>query len=204
MPAPRLTLEMKRRIEKRYRAGDPTKIIASDFNIHHTYPSKLSKEAGLPRRDRRTLVGDKLRQVRRLYKKGMRIAAIAASFNVTVDAVRYAVGRAKQKPRPIIIPLEVAGMDERTQMHALREQGFKLTDIAKHFGVSYDSCRSKLRHDRERSAGYRNATETQRVFEIPDEVWADRDRRLGLTPRDLSATLCGDPLPGYSALERRA
>src|SRR5258708_32651 len=31
----------------------------------------------------------------------------------------------------------------------------------------------------------------------------DRDYRAGLEPRDLSAALFGDPLPGYSALERR-
>ena len=39
---------------------------------------------------------------------------------------------------------------------------------------------------------------------IPDEVLSDRDRRMDLSPRDLSAALCGDPLPGYSALDRRA
>lgn len=33
---------------------------------------------------------------------------------------------------------------------------------------------------------------------------AERDRRLALAPRSLSAALCGDPLPGYSALDRRA
>lgn len=36
------------------------------------------------------------------------------------------------------------------------------------------------------------------------ELIAERDRRLSQMPRDLTAALCGDPLPGYSALERRA
>lgn len=35
-------------------------------------------------------------------------------------------------------------------------------------------------------------------------VLADRDLRCNARPRDLTAALCGDPLPGYSALERRA
>jgi len=39
-------------------------------------------------------------------------------------------------------------------------------------------------------------------LEIPPSVLADRDRRLHLRPRDVSAALCGDPLPGRSALER--
>jgi hypothetical protein len=31
---------------------------------------------------------------------------------------------------------------------------------------------------------------------------ADRDKRYTITPRSLTAALLGDPLPGYSALER--
>jgi len=41
-------------------------------------------------------------------------------------------------------------------------------------------------------------------FRPPAELIADRDYRSGLPPRDLSAAFFGDPLPGYSALERRA
>jgi len=32
---------------------------------------------------------------------------------------------------------------------------------------------------------------------------ADRDVRLGLAPRSLIAAVAGDPLPGYSALDRK-
>lgn len=38
---------------------------------------------------------------------------------------------------------------------------------------------------------------------VPPEVLAERDRRRELVPRDLTAAFFGDPLPGYSALERR-
>lgn len=38
---------------------------------------------------------------------------------------------------------------------------------------------------------------------IPPEVLADRDRRRDLNHRDLTAAFFGDPLPSYSALERR-
>ena len=31
----------------------------------------------------------------------------------------------------------------------------------------------------------------------------ERDRRALLRPRSLTAAICGDPLPGYSALDRR-
>ena len=39
---------------------------------------------------------------------------------------------------------------------------------------------------------------------IPKEVLVERDRRMSRTPRTLTAALMKDPLPGYSALERRA
>jgi hypothetical protein len=38
---------------------------------------------------------------------------------------------------------------------------------------------------------------------IPPEVLADRDRRRDLQPQDYTAEFFGDPLPGYSALDRR-
>lgn len=36
-----------------------------------------------------------------------------------------------------------------------------------------------------------------------DEQQQDRVRRQLADPRDLTAAICGDPVPGYSALERR-
>ena len=40
------------------------------------------------------------------------------------------------------------------------------------------------------------------VVNIPDSVLAEREARLALSPRDLTAAIAGDPLPGMSALER--
>jgi hypothetical protein len=39
--------------------------------------------------------------------------------------------------------------------------------------------------------------------EVPADCWIDCDRRMN-APRTLTALLCGDPPPGYSALDRRA
>jgi hypothetical protein len=41
------------------------------------------------------------------------------------------------------------------------------------------------------------------AVDVPSEVIADRDRRMSLGPRSIVAAIAGDPLPGYSALERR-
>ena len=43
----------------------------------------------------------------------------------------------------------------------------------------------------------------QERVEIPKEVLLDRERRLAASPKDLTAMLCGDPLPGQSALDCR-
>lgn len=53
-----------------------------------------------------------------------------------------------------------------------------------------------------------NGLRGNRVFRateasIPDSVLVDRDRRYHLAPRNLTAAFFGDPLPGYSAAERR-
>ena len=41
------------------------------------------------------------------------------------------------------------------------------------------------------------------VVAVPDHVLAERDQRLAFQPRDLTAAIAGDPLPGMSALERK-
>lgn len=38
---------------------------------------------------------------------------------------------------------------------------------------------------------------------IPLSVLAEREHRLAVNPRDYTAAFFGDPLPGYSALDRR-
>lgn len=38
---------------------------------------------------------------------------------------------------------------------------------------------------------------------MPEEVSSERNSRFSIAPRDLTAAFFGDPLPGYSALDRR-
>lgn len=54
-------------------------------------------------------------------------------------------------------------------------------------------------------ANARPAETTVGSFRVPEEVVAERDvRRAAADRRDLTATLLGDPPPGYSARDRRA
>jgi hypothetical protein len=41
-----------------------------------------------------------------------------------------------------------------------------------------------------------------KMFSVPVDVWIERSRRLA-APRSLTASIMGDPAPGYSALDRK-
>jgi hypothetical protein len=42
----------------------------------------------------------------------------------------------------------------------------------------------------------------ERHADVPADVWAQANHRIN-APRTLSAWICGDPAPGYSALDQR-
>lgn len=72
-------------------------------------------------------------------------------------------------------------------------------------GKSRQACRDRVIRAQNQREGISNAVNhyVNTRIDIPPEVEADRDRRL-LAQRSLTATLLGDPAPGFSALERRA
>lgn len=45
--------------------------------------------------------------------------------------------------------------------------------------------------------------ETADIIDIPFRVVRDREARLAARPVDLTAIICGDPLPGRSALDKK-
>lgn len=70
-------------------------------------------------------------------------------------------------------------------------------------GRSYESVKSKV-HELMRGRGRMvpiTAISAPSAFSA--HLLTDRDRRLAVQPRDLTALVCGDPLPGESALDRR-
>lgn len=96
---------------------------------------------------------------------------------------------------------------EKDRIRALRREGVSTYRIAEAMGLA----RHQVRKVAERTAGntkYINSCgNSYDHYERPPVVTeaeiADRNRRLELSPRDLSAAFFGDPLPGYSALDRR-
>ena len=87
--------------------------------------------------------------------------------------------------------------DEIHTARLMRREGKTIEYIALHMNRSRaligEACR-----------GYARVVPQQApVVNIPDSVLAERAARLALSPRDLTAAIAGDPLPGRSALERR-
>ena len=106
------------------------------------------------------------------------------------------------------------------ELQVLRSQGKISREIAEIMGRTEKSIRGKLewikltpemrkkRYDaeaRRRMRGVRVRQPDGRLprAPIPAVVLEDRDRRYSIPPRDLTAALLGDPIPGMSALERR-
>jgi len=109
----------------------------------------------------------------------------------------------------------------------LAAEGASATAMAQRFGVKKKAVTDKLyicrlspvearerirnisrrRREKDRASNYQHILR-QTDFVIvdnrpPAELIAERDRRNSLMPRDLTAAFFGDPLPGFSALERR-
>jgi hypothetical protein len=80
------------------------------------------------------------------------------------------------------------------------EQRMKWRDIAIAFGRSLANVARK--YDQVTHPVLHRYTVALNI--VPPERESERRFRQSLSPRDLTAATFGDPLPGYSALERRA
>ena len=94
-------------------------------------------------------------------------------------------------------------------MRNMRRMGKSWVEVAERFGCSTATVRRHMgfvvRRGREAAVGWKhlNLEPPQVSRVVPDCVIADRDRRLAVAPRDLTAELFGDPKPGWSALDRQ-
>ena len=81
------------------------------------------------------------------------------------------------------------------ELAELIAQGLGNTQIAKTMGRARQVIQRKRNGEYGESVGRRRIIEDADFkIEIPDEVLADRDRRLAKQPRDTTALLMGDPV----------
>lgn len=114
--------------------------------------------------------------------------------------------------------------EEWQEAQRLKTDGLGADAIAEKLGRSRKAVRAKFQKENLTPEQRRKRTEYERsrrgveiktrqiagiTFVVaPDtravEAFKERDERLRQSPRDLTSALMGDPLPGYSALERGA
>lgn len=104
-------------------------------------------------------------------------------------------------------PGRVVITDEQwAQALRLRRRNMTLRQIGEAFGCSKERMRSEFHARGKTTRDNRKNPDLPpaRRVEPNQQAMAERDYRRTLTPRNLTAEFFGDPLPGYSALERRA
>lgn len=103
--------------------------------------------------------------------------------------------------------------EQTAEIIELRAQGKRIKEIAQLVGRTSSSVESQLaarrrkageppRSNGGRPPGPSAHTIGRRIAPDPRAL-AECAYRLSLAPRDLTAAICGDPLPGFSALDRR-
>ncbi len=88
-----------------------------------------------------------------------------------------------------------------------RQEKRSLAWCANELGRSIKATRvmlAKLADDREPPNSQPMRCGAVEQIVVDSDALADREKRLSLIPRDSTAALMGDPLPGYSALCRRS
>lgn len=88
----------------------------------------------------------------------------------------------------------------KSWMHLALSFNCSTATVRRLFGVAFNNSRYY-----ESRQGWRelNLGPPARLMVIPVDVMAERDVRLATAPRDITAEFFGDPLPGYSALDRK-
>lgn len=107
--------------------------------------------------------------------------------------------------------------EQRVEVERRRARGQTFHQVAREMRLSYESLRRQfdepyrlMRNESVRSARESIAPRfhkglpgtVQKSFEAPPSVLAERARRFTLRRPSLTAEFFGDPLPGYSALDR--
>lgn len=87
--------------------------------------------------------------------------------------------------------------DEIHTAQLLRREGKTLGAIARRLGRGRETIRDACK-----GLGRVVIHDVQAVA-VPDHVLVEREQRLARQPRDLTAAIVGDPLPGSSALDRK-
>ena len=148
------------------------------------------------------------RDLREMWDDATPLSLIASALGRSVKSVRHradrlALGRYKLDTGPRHRMTDAV----HAKILEMRAEGRTLKEIGQAIGFSFSSVADVINGRRRRVKNYRVVRAQPHADCVnqrpPDYVIAERDRRYTVAPRDNTAALLGDPLPGYSALDRR-
>jgi transposase len=140
-----------------------------------------------------------IEQLRALVADNVGNVEISKRLGRSVLSVKSKINRLGMPAR--IKPQKSWPPEETAQLLRLRDE-CKLgwSEIAKRLGRASGTCHSKYTY-------VKNGASKNKVAR-PEPVSAESHRewlrRMSLSPANLTAALLGDPLPGYSALDKRS
>ncbi len=85
-------------------------------------------------------------------------------------------------------------------LERMRRENAGPTEIARALGRTKGSVNQRI--ERLELQPFYAARAWEKTLRPDPAALAEREQRLALAPRDLTAEIFGDPLPGYSALEK--
>ncbi len=140
-------------------------------------------------------------EFRRMWRDGVKTSEIRERFGVTrsqMQTIRIKLGLPRH-PEYCSGKWKLRyGADIRQKCVELRETGLTNRQVGEVLGIAHKTVSALINRDIAPRAIFNAAPVV-----TPAQVLEERERRYALSPRDLTAAFFGDPLPGYSALERR-
>lgn len=136
-----------------------------------------------------------------MRSSGVTIAQMATRFGRTGHAIYVKLGKL-DKPVFRVGRQEWSAAEKMQLVHLKEVMGLGWTEIGRRLNRPSGTVYSKYSY-------IKNFTSTKHNDEpdkakIPENTVSEWRSRRALSPSSLTAHFCGDPLPGYSALDRRA
>lgn len=136
-----------------------------------------------------------------MFRSGVTEREMGEAFGRTQDSIAKHIAVLRKRgliPKPQVVRRPWTENDDQTILR-LKSEGLGVVAISKRVDRTPASVSTRLG---QLVNGIDGAKDT-RAGPVSPRALADRDRRASLQHPTLTAAFCGDPLPGYSAWDRR-
>lgn len=100
-------------------------------------------------------------------------------------------------------PHKLTRHEARRAQHMFFNLNMRVRSIARRMHLAESSVHAAVHGEISAEQPRKPTMQIVAHIQAPEEVLAERDRRKELQRQSIVSALCGDPLPGYSALDQR-